>query len=54
MTDGRCKLRDVKNVSGKGQRNWKHSQMGESVILEEINSVAGVQNSRVVKLAMEG
>lgn len=43
MTDGRCNLRDVKYVSGKGQRNCKHPQMGESVILEEISSLAGVQ-----------
>lgn len=54
MTDERCKLRDAKNVSGKGQRNCKHPQMGERVILEKVNSLAGVQNSRVVKLAMKG
>lgn len=54
MRDERWKLRDVKHVSGKGQRNCKHPQMAKSVILEEIHSLAGVQNSRVVKLAMKG
>lgn len=31
---GKCK----KNVSGNGQRNCKHSKMGENVILEEIKA----------------